>query len=49
MGRDMKRVVYLDAKPFSYWMYPDNSLPLEEFRADQTMEGEDMNWIILEL
>ena len=37
LGRDMRRVVYLDAKPFSYWMYPDNSFALEEFRADQTM------------
>ena len=39
LGRDMSRVVYFDSKPFSYWMYPDNSFPLEEFRADQTMES----------
>jgi TFIIF-interacting CTD phosphatase-like protein len=45
----MSRVVYIDCKPLSFWLHPDNCLPLEEFRADNTMETEDMNWIILEL
>ena len=49
LGRDLSRVVYLDGKPMSYWMYPQNCYPLEEFRADMTMETEDLNLMILEL
>ena len=45
----MSKVLYLDCKPFSYWMYPENCYPLEEFRADYTMESEDMNWIMMEM
>jgi hypothetical protein len=36
LGRDMKRVVYFDSHPFSYWMYPENSLPSIDFKADNT-------------
>jgi TFIIF-interacting CTD phosphatase-like protein len=49
LDRDLGRVVYIDSKPMSFWMYPDNCYPIEEFKADLVMEGEDLNGLILEL
>jgi TFIIF-interacting CTD phosphatase-like protein len=49
LDRDLSRVVYIDSKPMSYWMYPDNCYPIGEFKADQTMEDEDLNGVILEI
>lgn len=36
LGRDLSRVVYLDSKPLSYWLHPDNCFRVEEFRADMS-------------
>ena len=49
LNRDLAKVLYLDAKPMAYWLHPDNCLPMEEFRADQTMSSEDLNYLIPEL
>ena len=34
----MNRVVYLDSRPLSFWLHPDNAYPQQMFRADNTME-----------
>ena len=26
LGRDMSKVVYIDSKPMSFWLYPENGL-----------------------
>jgi RNA polymerase II subunit A small phosphatase-like protein/CTD small phosphatase-like protein 2 len=26
LNRDIKRVVYIDTKPISFWMYPNNGI-----------------------
>jgi CTD small phosphatase-like protein 2 len=27
LGRDLSRVVYLDSRPLSFWLHPDNAFP----------------------
>lgn len=50
LGRDMRRVVSIDSRPFGYWMYPDNCIALPTFRADATtVDTDDMQAVIDEL
>lgn len=43
LGRDMRRVVYIDSRAFGFWMEPDNCLVATQFKADDTqLEDEDM-------
>lgn len=47
LGRDMRRVVYLDSRAFGYWMEPDNCMVVTQFKADATQEeDEDMEMLI---
>lgn len=47
LGRDLSKVVYLDSKFLSFWLYPENSLCWPEFKADNSMKHEDLDEIIL--
>lgn len=49
LGRDMSKVVYIDSKPMSFWLYPENGLCWEEFKADNTMKFENLDEVLLEL
>ena len=47
LGRDLSKVVYLDSKFLSFWLYPENSLCWPELKADNSMKHEDLDEIIL--
>ena len=49
LGRDLSKVVYLDSRPLSFWLHPDNAFPQEAFRADNTMDKEDLDLCLLDL
>lgn len=49
LGRDLSKVVYIDCKPMSFWLHPDNGLCWEEFKADNSMKFEDLDEVLLEI
>ena len=49
LGRDMSKVVYIDSKPMSFWLYPENGLCWQEFRADNAMKYQDLDLILLQI
>ncbi|CAK69736.1 unnamed protein product (macronuclear) [Paramecium tetraurelia] len=42
LGRDRKKVVYVDSKPLSFWTTGDNSIPVRMFLADNTDTKDDL-------
>eukprot|EP01016_Furgasonia_blochmanni_P008167 TRINITY_DN13286_c0_g1_i2.p1 TRINITY_DN13286_c0_g1~~TRINITY_DN13286_c0_g1_i2.p1 ORF type:complete len:301 (+),score=63.87 TRINITY_DN13286_c0_g1_i2:159-1061(+) len=34
LGRDLKRTVLIDARPFAFWCNPDNGIPIAEYMAN---------------
>ena len=47
LGRDLSRVIYIDSKPMSFWLQPENGLCVSEFKADNSMRYEDLDETIL--
>jgi TFIIF-interacting CTD phosphatase-like protein len=38
LGRDMKRTVMIDTKPFIFWCNPDNGIPISEYHGTSLQE-----------
>lgn len=40
LGRDIKRTVLIDPKPFSFWCNPDNSIPVKPYNGHSLSDKE---------
>lgn len=40
LGRDLKRTVLVDSKPFSFWCNPDNSIPVKPYNGHSLEDNE---------
>mmetsp|Transcript_4520 Transcript_4520/g.4994 ORF Transcript_4520/g.4994 Transcript_4520/m.4994 type:complete len:278 (-) Transcript_4520:209-1042(-) len=49
VGRDLKRTVLLDAKPFCFWPNPNNGIPVIEYYADSGEKDEELRNLIEQL
>ncbi|KAL4433541.1 hypothetical protein ABPG74_002938 [Tetrahymena malaccensis] len=49
LNRDMKKVVYIDSQPISFWSAPDNALPVSSYYAELHDDDNQLKEIIDEL